>query len=181
MLLSAVQLLWVCPVLYPDHPVLVSSPHHNLQKCLILSMLFLKSQSLLVKALCKMPATPEMAFLLACEGQCSVTLSSQLPKDQQPHSISCSVSIYPLSFCHSSFRCKYPKLNSNWLRQEMKCFVLLKNPGEEQASGRAGSRYLNSALRNLSLLSFFSFFLSFTQTHTHTHNTCSHKHAHTNV
>ena len=92
-------------------------------------------------------------------------------RGQQAVSISCSGSMCPLGFGPSFFRCKYQKLNPNWLRQHMKCFVLLKDPGEDQASSgrRAGSKYSSSSLRNLAPLSLFLF-------HTHT---C--KHTHTNV
>lgn len=76
-------------------------------------------------------------------------------------SVCMSIKVY-----HSSFRSKYQNLNSNWFWQQIKCFVLLKNSGKEQASRIAGSRYSNSALRNLSPLSSLSFSLIHTYKHT---------------
>ena len=131
--------------------------------------IFKKITFLLLKVLCKMPSTPEMAFLLVCEGHFSV-----------PSLLGCLGANRLFPFLAQSLYIHYilvTALSDVTIRNSTQTGLgntwnILKNPGEDHTSRRAGSRYSNSALRNLPPLSLslfsFSLFHTHTQTHVHT-------------
>lgn len=171
LLCGPAALALLCDISRP--PVLILSPHHTLQTRLILSVFFKKLQLLLFKVLCKMPSTPEMAFLLVCEGHCSVpSLLGSLGANR----------LFP--FLAQSLYIHYilvTGLSDVSIRNSTQTGLgntrnILKNPGEHHSSRRAGSKYSNSALRNLPplSLSFFSFSLFHTHTQTHVHTNIKH-------